>query len=132
MRIAQPLADIAEKDWQRQVVQLANMLGWQHYHTYRSTRSPSGWPDLALVRDRIVLLELKRENGRVSPAQARWLTALTRAHVEVYVARPRHLDALSRVLQARGRLSTWTGAQLDARRLLVIELDRHIDPEAAA
>lgn len=120
MRPATPLTDLTEKKWQTQVVQLARTLGWRHYHTYRSVKSPAGWPDLALVRDRLVLLELKTEAGRVSSAQADWLIALNRAGVEVYVARPRHLQALGAVLGPRG-----TTSYHEARGALLLELDQH-------
>lgn len=96
------LADISEKEWQAQVVELARMLGWKRYHTFRSDRSSPGWPDEALVRDRLILLELKTEQGKLSPAQKEWIRALLDAGVEVYVARPRHLEQLAAILTSRG------------------------------
>ena len=103
MPFAIPLADMTEKDWAAQVAQLARQLGWKRYHTYRSERSEPGWPDEALVRDRLILLELKTEKGKLSDAQKDWIRRLIDANAEVYVARPRHLDELARVLQARNR-----------------------------
>lgn len=133
MRAPVPLADLYEKDWQRQVVQLAKTLGWRRpMHIYDARRSEPGWPDLALIRDRLVLLELKTETGRVSDPQRSWLTALTRADVEAYVARPRHLQALGLVLQARGPVATWTASQREARGVLLLELDKHTTDKKAA
>ncbi len=104
-RTIQPaLADLTEKQLTGQVVDLAKQLGWRRYHTYRSERSEPGWPDEALVRDRLVLLELKTERGRLSPAQKDWLRALRAAGVEAYVVRPRHIQALATVLAARWRV----------------------------
>ena len=108
MQVATPLADLTEKEWQAQVVELARTLGWRHYHTYRSKRSPSGFPDLVLVRDRVVFLELKREKGKLTDDQKGWLRALEAAHAEAYVVRPRDLEALAAILACRGnpRLTT--------------------------
>ena len=99
---ALPLEDLTEKEWMAQGVSLARQMGWKRYHTYRSDRSEPGWPDDALVRDRLLLVEWKTEKGKLSDAQKEWIRALTNAEVEVYVARPRHLEDLATVLRARG------------------------------
>lgn len=127
MRPAIPLQDILEKDWQRQVRELAETLGYRRaYHTFDSRRSDTGFPDLVLVhprRKRVVFLELKREKGKLSAAQASWIRDLHCAGAEVYVARPRHLDALAKVLAGqwveRGNDGTWH----EARGQLLLELD---------
>ena len=99
---ATPLEDILEKDWQRQVVDLAAQLGWRRaYHTHDSRRSSSGFPDLVLVRDRVVFIECKREKTRATEAQRDWLGALVDAGAEVYIVRPRNLQAVANVLAAR-------------------------------
>lgn len=95
------IGDLTEKEWTRQVVDLARMLGWSRYHTFRSDRSPAGWPDEALVRERLILLELKTEKGKLTDAQKGWLGKLSRAGVEVYVARPGMLAELGIVLATR-------------------------------
>lgn len=119
---ALPLDEILEKDWQRQVRDLAEALGYRRaYHTFDSRRSDTGFPDLVLVsgqRKRIVFLELKREKGTVSDRQADWIRALHAAGAEVYVARPRHLDALAIVLGSY----TSTPAWFDANKALSDEL----------
>lgn len=97
---ATPLDELLEKDWQRQVVQLAKQLGYTRiYHTFDSRRSTHGFPDLVLARDRIVYLELKREKTNLTDEQIGWLRALRAAGGEAYVARPRHLDALAACLR---------------------------------
>ena len=95
------LPAMTEKDWQKQVVDLAKILGWRVYHPFLSKWSEKGWPDLALVRERVVYAELKRENGKVSPSQVEWIYALTAAGQEVYVWRPSDFDEVARILQHR-------------------------------
>lgn len=102
MTAAKPLDEILEKELQSQVFDLARLLGWKRgYHTFDSRRSASGFPDIVLVRDRVVYLELKREKTKCTPAQREWLAALRDACAEVYVIRPRNLDHLAQVLAAR-------------------------------
>ncbi|MCR4338797.1 MAG: VRR-NUC domain-containing protein [Gemmatimonadaceae bacterium] len=96
------LADLPEKEWQAQVVQLARTLGWRHFHAYRSTKSPAGFPDLTLVRERIIFVELKTERGKLTDAQKDWIEALLHAGAEAYVWRPADLDRAGRILAQRG------------------------------
>ncbi len=99
---AKPLADIDEKELTSQVVQLCQLLAWKRYHTWRSKHSASGYPDETLVRERVIFLELKTERGRLNSGQVEWLRALLNAGAEVYLIRPRHLEALGTVLAHRG------------------------------
>ena len=96
---------MTEREWQAQVVQAARLLGWTTYHTHDSRRSDAGWPDLALVRDRLVMAELKTDTGRLSAAQERWLALLKGAGIETHVWRPRDIDQVLDVLKRR-RTST--------------------------
>lgn len=100
---ATPLVNLTEKEWAAQVHALAASLGWKRYHTYRSDRSEPGWPDEALVRERLLFLELKAERGKFSTPQREWLRALHTADVEVYVARPHNLQHLADILSTRTR-----------------------------
>jgi hypothetical protein len=97
---------ISEKEWEAQLIGtegkpgLARQLGWHYcYHTLRSKGSASGFPDWVLSRERVIYLELKREEGKVTSAQADWIRALHKAGAEVYVVRPRHLEEIAKVLQ---------------------------------
>jgi hypothetical protein len=93
---------LSEKEWQRQVLDLALLYGWRHaYHTFDSRRSSSGWPDLCLVRERVVFAELKSEKGKVSAAQADWLAALEAAGAETYVWRPSDVVDVMQALRRR-------------------------------
>jgi hypothetical protein len=122
------LVDMLEKDWQRQVRQLAEHLGYRRaYHTFDSRRSDTGFPDLVLVgHQRVIFLELKREQGKVSAVQAVWISALRDNNAEVYVARPRHLQALATLLGPKD-----TQAWHEARGLLLLELDTHLAKAAS-
>lgn len=112
------LADMTEKEWAGQVADLARMLGWRRYHTYRSKHSAAGFPDETLVRDRLVMLELKTEKGKLAEPQREWVGALLDAGVETYVARPSDLDCLAKILACRGNPFTVGGAAADAAALL--------------
>ena len=92
---------LAEADWQRQVIDLAQTFRWAHYHPWLSIHSPRGWPDLALCRPpRLVLAELKSERGKLTEAQARWLRLLGQCDgVEVYLWRPHDLDHVMATLR---------------------------------
>ena len=102
-----------EKDWQRDVIRLAQTLGWKVAH-FRPAQTSKGWrtavaadgagfPDLILVRDRLIAAELKNEKGRVTNEQREWIAALEVAGIETYVWRPDDLDDIMRVLLHRER-----------------------------
>jgi VRR-NUC domain len=72
---------VSEKALQAAVLRVAKKAGYTFaYHTYRSTRSPSGFPDLILChRDPghvCYAVECKTDSGQVTPAQEAWLAAL--------------------------------------------------------
>lgn len=80
---------MSERQLQDHVVALARALGWRVFHPYDSRRSEPGFPDMILVRDRLLAVELKRETGRLTRAQEAWLAAFRATEVvEVYVWRP--------------------------------------------
>jgi VRR-NUC domain len=66
-----------ERQFERAIVELAELNRWATYHTFDSRRSNPGFPDLVLARsDRLIFAELKSDTGRVSKAQEAWLDAL--------------------------------------------------------
>jgi len=80
---------MTEREFQVHVTTVAEQLGWWTYHTHDSRRSEPGFPDLTLVRGtRLVFAELKREGGRVTPAQRRVHVLLEGAGHLVRVWRP--------------------------------------------
>lgn len=97
-------ADESEARLQAQVLELAEVLGWElRYHTAISERSPAGFPDLVLCRPRdgrLLIAELKRERGRVSPEQRAWLDGLdTVKHFDVRLWRPSDWEQIERLLR---------------------------------
>ena len=92
---------LSERDFQAQLIQLAELTGWRTYHTYDSRRSNPGFPDLVLVRaPRVIFAELKRERGRVTDAQRAWAEELAEcAGVEYYLWRPSDWDEVEMILK---------------------------------
>jgi VRR-NUC domain len=100
-----------EAELQAQVIELATMLGWLHYHPYDSRRSVAGFPDLVLVHEQtgaLIFAELKRDGQRPTPDQARWLAALSRRH-SAYVWRPADLRS-GRVARQLQRATAWVAS----------------------
>lgn len=78
-RVTEPGGPLTEKDFQRQVVELARMLGWHVYHPLLSKWSERGWPDLAMIRTRdrrLLFAELKRDGGKLTEHQEVWIAEL--------------------------------------------------------
>ena len=99
---------MSERDLQTNVVDAVRKLGGVVYHTHDSRRSTEGFPDLVIVFERsgaLLFAELKRQNGRLTDAQRRWLRALGAGGRHVYEWRPSDwLDGtIPRVLAAMAR-----------------------------
>jgi len=102
-------ARMSEADWQRQVTEYAHLRGWLYCHfrpaqTSKGWRTAvagdgAGWPDLCLVRGRLVIAELKSETGKLSSVQRDWIAALELAKAEVYVWRPSDWPQVEAVLR---------------------------------
>jgi hypothetical protein len=67
---------------ERSSTSLVHLLGWRVYHTWDSRKSEPDFPDLVLVRDRVMFAELKSPRGRLRKDQAAWLCALRAAGAE--------------------------------------------------
>jgi len=100
-RLAAPA--MLEKDWQRVVMEMAQLAGWKRAHFRPAIRQSGtfstpvagdgkGFPDLVLVhrfaREKI-FAELKTDKGRTTPEQDDWLEILGGV-----VWRPRDIDAV--------------------------------------
>ena len=102
------LEAISEEQFQQQIIDLATLRGWTHYHTHDSRRSAEGFPDLVLARrstlqggfdGRVIFAEIKTEKGRPSLEQRAWLALLLdTGKVEVYIWRPSDFDQIVEVL----------------------------------
>ena len=105
---------MTEADFQRQVVELLGILGWEHLHVRKSigrrggeagwqtTTNLKGWPDILAwspKQRRVIAAELKSEKGRVSPEQVAVLASLEAAGVETFVWRPADLPVIQSVLR---------------------------------
>ena len=79
-----------EASFQSRILRLGRQHGWLCYHTRDSRGSAEGFPDLVMVRERIIFAELKTRTGKLTAEQERWLTMLstTQSRVEVYCWRP--------------------------------------------
>lgn len=82
-----PAKPISEREFQAQVVQYARLCGWLVAHFRPAlTRSGrwvtpvaadgKGFPDLVLVRETVLFVELKVPPNRLSPDQAAWVERL--------------------------------------------------------
>ncbi|MCA1570865.1 MAG: VRR-NUC domain-containing protein [Chloroflexi bacterium] len=103
---------LREIDLQRQVVQLAELLGWEHVHwrpamTKQGWRTPGsgtlakGFPDLLLVRPsdrRLIFVELKADGHKPTPDQERVLDVL-RSVSEIHVWSPAMWDDIEATLR---------------------------------
>lgn len=84
------LPEESEAQFELTIVQYAQLMGWFVYHTRNSKGSVAGFPDLVMARgERLVFVELKRENGKLSRPQTEWLARLDQTPAEVHVWRPR-------------------------------------------
>lgn len=112
---------VTELDFRRQVIKLAEILGWEHVgfraaQTVHGWRTPvtgtlgKGWPDLVLVRARdrrLIFAELKAAKGKTSPDQERVLGVLRALEhddapaprIEVFVWQEGDIDAIAGILR---------------------------------
>lgn len=80
-----------EQQLQNHVLQIAGALGWWHYHTHDSRRSPEGFPDLVLMHPqwgRVLIRELKSTKGGYRKRQREWLAGMSAAGLDAGTWRP--------------------------------------------
>ena len=102
---------LTEAQFMTQVTELATLRGWSWCHWRaggfsKGWRVPvqgplgTGWPDLALARERrFILAELKTDRGKLSAAQEQALSILSKCVAEVYEWRPRDWSQIELVLR---------------------------------
>lgn len=103
-----------EDEFQSRVIDLAHAFGWYvaHFRPVRTFTAQgqarwmtpvqadgSGFPDLVLVRDRVLFVELKRDNGALDPKQREWRDKLGFAEANWYMWKPRDWTAIERILR---------------------------------
>lgn len=97
---------MSERTLQDRVVGRAKRRGWKVAHVGRGiaafdaegkpifvTAMSPGWPDLTLAKaeNRLVFMELKREQGEVSPEQVMWLQLLNQCGAKAVIVKPSDL-----------------------------------------
>lgn len=103
-----------EADWQRQVIDLAHLHGWRIFHARPAQNARGDWrtpvaadgkgfPDLVMVRDRVLFVELKSDRGRLTAEQRHWIDALEQSGAEVHVWKPDQFDEVHAVLKETTR-----------------------------
>lgn len=91
-----------EAGFQQQVIDLARFCGIpKHYHQMYAIGSDPGWPDLVLPKPpRLIIAELKRENGKATERQQEWLDTLAACKsIEVYLWRPSDMEEIETVFR---------------------------------
>ena len=90
-----------EADFGRQVDELLKRFGWTFYFTWHSIHSPAGFPDRVAVRlSRLLFIELKSAQGKITPEQQQWLDLLKgTGKVEVFVWRPSDWGEIVEILR---------------------------------
>ena len=106
---------LSEAEFTRQVIGLAQSLGWLIAH-FRAARTATGWatpvqgdgkgfPDLLgvhLLKRRAFAAELKVGRNKATPEQKRWLQAFEAAGIPAYTWRPDEFETEIRaVLEGR-------------------------------
>ena len=95
---------LSEAQWQARVVDYARWARWRVYHVGDSrTVTDRGFPDLVLIRERVIFAELKTDTGRVTAEQADYLDALRSAGALAAVWRPKDWDEVQKWLAPYGR-----------------------------
>jgi hypothetical protein len=95
------LPSITEREFRKQVVQVAGLYRWRVYWTWNSIHSPAGFPDLCLCRPpRPLFLELKSSRGKLTRPQMAWLDALKLVPgIQAAVIRPADWEQLVALFQ---------------------------------
>ena len=102
---------MTEAEWQRTVLEAARLFRWRVAH-FRPAMTRHGWvtpvaadgrgfPDLVLVRERVLWVELKTDRGHLTADQQLWLDALTGAGQAAFVWRPGDWSEVVRALRGR-------------------------------
>ena len=100
----------SELKWQAQIIELAQVLGWWPFHLYYAQRSPAGWPDLVLLRERVIFAELKgrSKDGKaetLKPLQVEMAHRCFTAGVEYYAwLLPDDFEEIKAVLSEGGKV----------------------------
>ena len=107
--------DQCESCFAAQIRTWAELNGWLCHRmpTWRPTCSSPGFPDMVLAgHGRLILAELKRDKGYLSPSQGDWAIELVLAPCEYYCWRPQDWSDIENRLRRPDR-----GPRLESRAL---------------
>jgi len=101
---------MTEADFLKSIIDLAHVYGWKVAHFRAGMRANgqyrtpvqgdgAGFPDLVLVRKRVIFAELKSEEGRLAGGQSVWLDDLIDAGAEIYLWRPSDWEKIVEILK---------------------------------
>ncbi len=111
MKAAAKLPPETEAGFQRCVLAYARMCGWRCAHFRASLNQRGQWqtaaagdgagfPDWIFLRgDRMLVVELKTDTGKLAPEQRAWLDAFTAAGVTAVIWRPRDFAMIEKELE---------------------------------
>jgi len=103
-----------ESEYQQQIIDLAHLYNWRvaHFRTVRVQRANgsvyyatalaadgAGFPDLVLVRERVIYAEIKTNRGVLSDEQKIWRDMLLAAGEEWYVWKPKDFESVKEALK---------------------------------
>ena len=100
-----------EAEFQKLVIQYAQHNRWRtaHFRACLNQRGKwqtavqgdaKGFPDLVLVRERVIYAELKAQKGVIRPEQKQWRDWLKAANAEHHLWRPSDWPDIERILGA--------------------------------
>lgn len=106
-----------EREFTKTVIQMAQRFGWHvaHFPRARSDKgayltpvagNAKGYPDLTLVRERVLWAELKIPPNGLTVEQAEWVAKLASAGQEIRVWTPDDWPEIERVLKERRTTAT--------------------------
>lgn len=105
-----PMPERGKGGWHEVCAGIARRLGWQVWHDRSRGVNDPDEPDLRLLRERLVLVELKGTGARLEKGQKERLLAYAKAGVEVYAWWPEDVDKAIAVLGYRCPLTRPQGA----------------------
>jgi len=103
----------SEAELQEKVIQLAKYTGWKvaHFRNVKVLKADGtiryqvpvqqdgeGFPDLVLVKNKVVWMELKNQKRKMTPEQIEWMDTLRNAGQEIYLFRPSDWESIERLL----------------------------------
>lgn len=98
-----------EEQFQKETIAVLQKYDWRVMHTRRAragndrfitpvAADGKGFPDLIAVRERVLAIELKAEDGYPKPEQLAWWHWFRQAGIESYIWRPSDWDKMMEII----------------------------------